>query len=201
MTNQATILKIVKEDILRILGEQKDKKASREFIDSEIKVSDVFLSRAFDLLKKEGLIEFQNSYVLLIEKGEGKAKNIVERHTIIEDYFKKTRGAREAHKVAHLLEHYISEEVINNLRKLLTLREEGILLAKFGLNKKGIICDNTVDDFRLFERTASMGIVPGERIEITHKIPSGLIVKIGNKKFALDENIVKEIKVLEYEKA
>lgn len=195
MTNQATILKIVREDILRILDEQKNKKASKEFIDSEIKVSDVFLFKALNVLEKEGLIEFQNEHVLLTTEGEDKARDILEKHIIIENYFKKTRSTKEAHKVAHLLEHYISKEVINNLKKLFTLRKEGILLAKFGLNKEGIICDNTIDDFRLFERTASMGIVPGERIEITNKIPNGLIVRIGNKKFALDENVVKEIKV------
>lgn len=195
MPKKSDVLKIVKEDILRILGEAEDKRASKEFIDSEIKVSDVFLSKAFDELEKEGLIEFQNEHVLLTTKGEEKARDILEKHIIIENYFKKTRSIKEAHKVAHLLEHYISKEVIDNLKKLFTLRKEGILLAKFELNREGIICDNTISDFRLFERTASMGILPGERIEITHKIPSGLIVRIGNKKFALDENTVKKIKV------
>ena len=42
-----------------------------------------------------------------------------------------------------------------------------------------------------------MGIFPGEEIKITNKIPNAVVVKIKNRKFALDENIAKEIKVIE----
>jgi len=81
------------------------------------------------------------------------------------------------------------------------LRTEGFPLTKFGCNKKGLITDIMSSDYKLFERMISMGILPGKVIEVTHEIPSGVIVKINNKKIVLDKTIAKEIKVLEYEKA
>jgi len=41
-----------------------------------------------------------------------------------------------------------------------------------------------------------MGIFPGEKILITNVIPGSIIVKTGNKKFALGEEIAKKIEVL-----
>jgi len=41
----------------------------------------------------------------LTEKGEENAKEILKKHLVFEDYFKKTRTENEAHKIAHILEH------------------------------------------------------------------------------------------------
>ena len=45
-----------------------------------------------------------------------------------------------------------------------------------------------------------MGIFLGEKLIVTNEIHHGVIVKIRNKKFALDKELAKEIKVVEYEK-
>ena len=102
---ESNILKIVKEDILRVLGEKKEKKVSVEFIDSEIDVSDVFLLKAIKELEREGFIQSFQDYILLTEKGKSEAGKITEKHLILEKYFKTTRTGEEAHKMAHLLEH------------------------------------------------------------------------------------------------
>lgn len=196
---ESDISKIVKEDILRILGERK-KKIPLGVIKAKIKVSRYFLSKTIESLEEEKMIQFEKGFISLTKNGRYEAKEIVKRHHVLENYFEETRSEREAHQAAHLLEHYVSEEVIDNIKKLTTLKKEGIPLIKFGLNKKGLITDIIFFDYRLFERIVSMGILPGERIEIANKIPNGVIVRINKKNIVLDKNIAREIKVLEYEK-
>jgi len=194
------VIEIVKEDILRILCER-SKKTSLEVIKDEIKVAHLILSKAIEELEGDDLIAIQEGFILLTEAGRENAKIILKKHFVLEDYFEKTRSKIEAHTAAHILEHYISGEVVNNIKKLLTLKKEGVPLTKFELNKEGMISDITFSDYGLFERIVSMGIFLGEKIIITNEISHGIVVKINNKKFALDKKIAKEIMAVEYEKS
>lgn len=200
MNKELNILEIVKEDILRILGEEKSKKILLESIKLEIKVSDTFISQAIKELERENLIQFKENIILLTKEGQKIAKNIIKKHLAIEDYFKRFKREEEAHKIAHILEHYISEEVIKNIKKLSTFKKKGIPLTKFGLHKKGLISNITFSDYGLFERIVSMGMFPGKEIRIMYKIPDGLVVNVNSKKFALGRNIAKEIQVLKHER-
>jgi len=193
------ISKIVKEDVLRILFER-SKKTSLEIIEDEIKVAHPFVSEALEELERDDLIVIQENFISLTELGQESAKNILKKHFVLVNYFEKTRSKIEAHIAAHILEHYVSGEVINNIKKLSTLKMEGVPLTKFELNKESMITDITFSDYGLFERIVSMGIFLGEKIIITNEIHHGIVVKIKNKKFALDKNIAEEIKVVEYEK-
>jgi Mn-dependent DtxR family transcriptional regulator len=194
------ILKIVKEDVLRILCERR-KKISLEIMKDEIKVAHALISEALEELERDGLIAIQENFVLLTGLGQESAKNILEKHFVLENYFEKTGSKIEAHTAAHILEHYVSGEVINNIKKLSTLKMEGVPLTKFELNEEGIITDITFSDYKLFERIVSMGIFLGEKIIITNEISHGVVVKIRNKKFALDKIIAEAIKVVEYERS
>ena len=199
MIKESDVSKIVKEDILRILGERKEK-VSLKSIRAKIKVSHSFMYKAIKSLEEEDLIFVEKEFIGLTKKGQDKAKDIVKKHLVLENYFKETRSKREAHQAAHLLEHYVSEEVINNIKKIFTLKKEGVSLIKFRSNKEGLITDIPSSDYKLFERMVSMGILPGEVIEVINTIPAGVIIKINNKKFVLDKSIAKKIKVLEYER-
>ncbi len=200
MTEESDILRIVEEDILRILGEEKSKRVSLESIKSEIKVAYLFISNAIKELEREGLVQSQGDFIVLTKEGEGKAENIVKRHLVLENYFKfkikRTRSEREAHKMTDILEHYISKEVIEHIKKLSTFKTEGIPLTKLELNKEGIITDILFPDYGLFERIVSMGIVPSEKIKVMYKIPDGMVIYVGGKKFALGNEIAKGIEVL-----
>lgn len=179
MNKEFGIIKIVKEDILRILSERK-RKISLDIIKEEIKVSYSFIFEAIEELKKEGLIKSQQSFFTLTEEGEEKARDILKKHLVFEDYFKKTRTEEEAHKIAHILEHYVSEEVLNNIKKLSTFKEEGIYLTKLKLRKKGLITNVMISDNGLFERVVSMGIVPGEEVMITSEVSNAITIKMKN---------------------
>lgn len=192
---ESEILSIVKEDILRTLGEKK--KVSLEIIKNEIKVSPSFISRVINELEKEELVQSQQSIFELTEKGKERAKDVLRRHLVLENFFKETRSKQEAHKIAHTLEHCISEEIIRNIKKLSTLKENGMPLTELAMYKENIIADIVVPDYKLFERIISMGIFPGKKIRVINKISGSVIVQIKNKKFALDRDIAKEIKVLE----
>ena len=185
-------LKIVKEDILRILGEEKE--ATVESIKSEVNVSDRYISRAVKELEEDGLIN-SNKFISLTKKGEENTKDIVKKHLVIEDYFKE-KNKKDAHKVAHILEHYISREVIDNLKKISTFKNEGISLTHLEIDKEGVIADIAFSDYEVFERVVSMGIFPGEKIMLTNKIRDGVVVEIKNKKFALSKDLAKKIKVI-----
>ncbi|MCK4492112.1 MAG: FeoA domain-containing protein [Candidatus Altiarchaeales archaeon] len=200
MTPESNILRIVEEDILRMLGEGRGK-ISGDFMKSDIKASDLFISRAVKELEREALIITRKNFILLTKKGEVKASDIVKKHLILEDYFKKTRGEREAHEIAHTLEHYVSKEVIDSIKKLSTLKKEGVPLTRIRLSEEGIITDLMFSDMGLLERVVSVGIFIGEKIKVANRISSIIIVNIGNKKMALDREIAKEIKVLKDERA
>ena len=194
---ESDILRIVKEDFLEVLGREKNKILLKS-INLELKVSSFFVSKAIKELEKENLIKTyikkEERYVQLTERGKDKAREIVKKHLVLERYFRKTRSRKEAIKRTNILEHYVSMEVIRNIKKLSTLKKEGIPLTEFK-QKNGLIAD-IVLGIGLFERIISMGIFPGEKIKIINEIPNGIIVEIGNKKFALDKNIARGIKVL-----
>jgi len=189
----------VKEDVLRILSERSER-TSLEIIKDGIKVAHPLISEALEELGRDDLITIQENFISLTELGQEKAKTILEKHLVLEDYFEKTRSKIEAHTAAHIIEHYVSREVINNIKKLSTLKKEGVPLTRFELNKEGLIAEITFSDYRLFERAVSMGLFPGEKIMVISEIPHGIVLKVRNKKFALDRSIAKGIKALKYGK-
>jgi Mn-dependent DtxR family transcriptional regulator len=194
------ILEIVKEDILRILNERE--KTTFNILEKEIKISRQFMSKAIQKLVDDKLIHKDNSLLKLTKKGKGKGDNILRKHLVIENYFKKIVTEKEAHEKANLLEHYISEEVINNIKELSTFKGKEIIpLINIELNKDRLITNISISDDELFERLVCMGIVPGQKIRTTNKIPDGVIIKIENKKIAIDRQIAKHIEVLDYGKA
>jgi len=189
------VLEIVEEDILRITGEE-NKKVSLEFLKSKIKVSDHFFNKSVKKLEKEDLIHLKPDFLELTKDGDEKAEDIIKKHLVVENYFKKTRDEKEAHQAAHILEHYISKEAIKNIKKLSTFRKEGSSLVEFVPGRETMISDIIFSDFSLFERIISVGIFPGQRIKITKKTPDLVVIKVNNKKFALDKNIATGINVL-----
>ena len=204
MTKESDILRIAKEDILEVVG-RKNKRIPLKFMKLEVTVFHSFVSKAIKELEEEGLIKVssekrpQREYIQLTKEGQVKANVIIKKHSVLEKYFKERRGEEEAIKATNILEHYISTEVIDTIKKLSTFKKKGISLTEFK-QKEGLIANINLN-IGLFERVISMGIYPGEKIGITDKIPNGIIIEIKNKKFVLDKGIAKEIKVLEYEKS
>jgi len=194
----------IKEDILEVVG-RKNERVPLKFMELEVTVSRSFVSKAIKELEEEGLVKVfsedgsEKEYIQLTEEGWARASVIIEKHSALERYFKERMSGEEATKATNILEHHISTEVLDTIRKLSTFKKEGTPLTEFK-QEEGLIANINLN-IELFERVISMGIYPGEKVRITDKIPNGIIVKIGNKKLVLDNDIAREIKVLEYEKS
>jgi len=201
MIKEPEVLKIVKEDILEVLG-RKSKKIPLKLMKLEISVSQFFVSKAINELEREDLIKlsleekYGKQYIQLTKRGQNRAKDIIKKHLILEEYFKKRMSRKKAINATNVLEHYISTEVVDVIKKLSTFKKKGIPLTRFK-KEEGLIT-NINFSIGLFERLISMGIYPGGKIRIINRVPNGVIIKIKNKKFVLDKDIAKEIKVLEY---
>jgi Mn-dependent DtxR family transcriptional regulator len=203
MTKESDILKIVKEDILEVVGRE-NKKIPLKFMKLEVTISHSFVSKAIKELEEESWVKISSEegpwkeYIQLTEEGRVRANVIIKKHSVLEKYFKERRSEEEAIEATNILEHYISTEVLDTIKKLSTLKKKGIPLTEFR-QEKGLIANINLN-IELFERMISMGIYIGEKIRIMNRVPSGVIVKIRNKKFVLDKSIAKEIRILEYEK-
>lgn len=86
MVKESDLFRIVKEDILRILGERKEK-VSLKYIKAEIKVSNSFISRAIESLEEEDLIYIEKEFIRLTKNGQEKGKDIAQKHLILENFF------------------------------------------------------------------------------------------------------------------
>ncbi|MBN1298568.1 MAG: FeoA domain-containing protein [Actinobacteria bacterium] len=198
MKDEAEILRIVKEDILRILAENKSR-ASEELIDSDIKVSKHYMSQAFTELQQDKLLRRDGNNFELTAEGAVKSKFILDKHLFLKNYFKELKNKNEIDKVSHIIEHHISEQVIKNLKKLSTFKKEGSALTDF-MDDKCFITDISFND-AFFERLVSMGILPGEKITVINNLPNGLVFKVKNKKIFLAKEIANNIKVISYEES
>jgi len=187
--------KVVEEDILRTLGE-KNGDASLKSLMEEVQSSGSAFSRAIENIEKKNLIRLENNRASLTDKGIKKADDILRKHLVVENYFKESRGAAEAHSIAHIFEHRLSEEAIKNMESLYNLREKGEPLLKLKPYEEGLIVNIALPDSKLFERVVSMGIFIGEKVTVAGKIPGGVIIKIKNKKFVVDKNIAEYIRVI-----
>ncbi|MBN1151151.1 FeoA domain-containing protein [candidate division WOR-3 bacterium] len=192
------ILKIMREDILRTLAEE-DKKLTLKSLTAEITGDLSLMSEAIGILQKEGLLSIDEGSFFLTSSGKEHAEEIMKKHLVLEEFFLTRGEIDKAHKMAHILEHYIKNEVLNNIKKLSTLKEEGIPLLKFGKDKTALITDMPFSDTRLLERLVSMGVLPGEIIELTNVIPGACVVHINNKKIVMDKSIASQIRVFKYE--
>jgi DNA-binding PadR family transcriptional regulator/Fe2+ transport system protein FeoA len=196
--SEKSIIQIVKDDILHICGEDKGKKVSLKSIETKIKASDSFISRVIRQLEEEGLIKLQEGFITLTKNGKNKVDYIIKKYSILEDYFKEIRNNKNLYKEIDFLEHYISEEALNNIKKLSTFDGTSVPLGKFGLNREGLITDIEFSVGGLFERMVSMGIFPGEKIKIMHETPDGFVVYVNNKKIAIGKDIAKGVKVVKH---
>lgn len=108
------------ETILRI----KEEKGSVRSIDiaRTLNFSKPSVSRAVSLLKKDAYIEVETTgEITLTKKGREKAEAIYERHQLLTEFLMKTAEVTKeiAEQDACKIEHIISEEVMNGIKKYL----------------------------------------------------------------------------------
>ena len=97
-------IKILKEDILRILCERSKK--TLESIEDEIKVTRFLISEAIKELERDNLIIIQEDSISLTELGQENAKSILDKHFALEDYLEKTGS-----KIGKIIGQFIGESM------------------------------------------------------------------------------------------
>jgi DtxR family Mn-dependent transcriptional regulator len=171
------------------------------------------------LMVKEDLFQMEGNRLLLKERGEEKAREIIRRHRLTErllsEIFEMSEEEveEEACKLEHILSPGVTESVCTFLGHPPTCIHgkpipRGECCAKFKKEMKPLVVP--LDDLRLGEegrivfiapkshqrldRLSTLGIVPGCIIRMHQKNPS-YVLQIGETFLALDSDIVKDIYV------
>jgi len=178
-------LQVLIDDILRLYRE-KNKPLSIEEIMDETNVNRTEAVNAIKEMKRKGLAEFKQR-LSLTKKGEEKAEMVYERHKAIENFF----GGKEAHEIAHSLEHFLKKEDIESLQDM--IYKEKKPLKNFEEGEKGIIVASTINDPKVVSRLIGVGISPASRFRVEKKRDDEMIIFTHNKMVVIDSNIADRI--------
>jgi DtxR family Mn-dependent transcriptional regulator len=168
---------------------------------------------------KDDLFEIEGNRMILKERGEEKAREIVRRHRLTErllyEIFEMSEEEveEEACKLEHILSPAVTESVCTFLGHPPTcihgkpiprgecctkFRKEMkplvIPLEELGLGEEGRIVFIAPKSHQRLDRLSTLGIVPGSVIRMHQKNPS-YVLQIGETTLALDRDIVKNIYV------
>jgi Fe2+ transport system protein FeoA len=205
MKEKKKLKEIAKENILRVVLEETDgletiekvRKLSKQTVVPDIINSDLdeYFIDALKELEISGLVNIYDNKIFLTDKGKIKADKVFSKHLTIEDFFNMDYDETEIHRIADILEHFISKEVIKNMEQISSLKGYGIPLNDI-ISDEGIITELKIGDSHLFERLVSLGICPGQNIRVMAKLAPGVIIKIKNTQIAVDKSICDGIMVV-----
>jgi DtxR family Mn-dependent transcriptional regulator len=168
---------------------------------------------------KDDLFQIEGNRMILKERGEEKAREIVRRHRLTErllyEIFEMSEEEveQEACKLEHILSPGVTESVCTFLGHPPTcihgkpiprgeccakFRKEMkplvIPLEELGLGEEGRIVFIAPKSHQRLDRLSTLGIVPGSILRMHQKNPS-YVLQIGETTLALDSDIVKNIYV------
>ena len=171
------------------------------------------------LMIRDGLFQMEGNRMVLKEKGEEKARELIRRHRLTErllyEIFEMSEDEveEEACKFEHILSPSATESVCTFLGHPPTcihgkpiprgdcctkfkkeVKPLVIPLEELGLGEKGRIVFISSKSHQRLDRLSSLGIVPGSIIRMHQKNPS-YVLQIGETTLALDKEIVRDIYV------
>ena len=180
---------------------------------------DVEANHILRLMIKDDLFNVDGKRVVLKERGEEKAREIIRRHRLTErllsEIFEMSEEEveEEACKLEHILSPSVTESVCTFLGHPPTCIHgkpipRGECCAKFkkemkplvipldelGLGEEGRIVFIAPKSHQRLDRLSTLGIVPGSIVRMHQKNPSH-VLQIGETTLALDKDIVKDIYV------
>jgi len=168
---------------------------------------------------KDDLFQIEGNRMILKERGEEKAREIIRRHRLTErllsEIFEMSEEEveEEACKLEHILSPGVTESVCTFLGHPPTcihgkpiprgeccakfkkeMKPLVIPLEELGLGKEGRIVFIAPKSHQRLDRLSTLGIVPGSIVRMHQKNPSH-VLQIGETTLALDRDIVKDIYV------
>ena len=171
------------------------------------------------LMIKDGLLQMEDNRMVLKERGEEKAREIIRRHRLTErllsEIFEMSEEEveEEACKLEHILSPSVTESVCTFLGHPPTcihgkpiprgecctkfkkeMKPLVIPLDELGLGEEGRIVFIAPKSHQRLDRLSTLGIVPGSIVRMHQKNPSH-VLQIGETTLALDKDIVRDIYV------
>ena len=171
------------------------------------------------MMIRDGLFEVEGSRMVLKEKGEEKARELIRRHRLTErlllEIFELSEDEveEEACKLEHILSPNVTESVCTFLGHPPTcihgkpiprgeccskfkkeMKPLVLPLEELGLSDQGRIVFIAPKSHQRLDRLSTLGIVPGSIVRMHQKNPS-YVIEIGETTLALDKEIVKDIYV------
>jgi DtxR family transcriptional regulator, Mn-dependent transcriptional regulator len=168
---------------------------------------------------RDGLFEVEGDHMVLRERGEEKAREIIRRHRLTERLFMEVfelseeEAEEEACKMEHILSPSVTESVCTFLghpptcihgkpiprgecckRFKKEITPLVIPLEELSLSEAARIVFIVPKSHQRLDRLSAFGIVPGSIVRMHQKIPSH-VLQIGETTVALDKEIVKDIYV------
>jgi len=120
------------------------------------------------------------------------AELIFKLHNAIEKYISETSMKCDAHQMAHILEHKLTEQDIHLIKKTSELKGKGKSLNNFELPSGKIIKIN-LQNCKIWTKLISMGIFPGQRIHILNRTGHNFLLGIKGARIAIDKELAKGI--------
>jgi len=206
------------EELLELIWTMREKGVSD--LDRLLETTpDVEANHILRLMIKDDLFNVDGNRVVLKERGEEKAREIIRRHRLTErllsEIFEMSEEEveEEACKLEHILSPGVTESVCTFLGHPPTCIHgkpipRGECCAKFkkemkplvipledlGLGEEGRIVFIAPKSHQRLDRLSTLGIVPGSIVRMHQKNPSH-VLQIGETTLALDKDIVKDIYV------
>jgi DtxR family Mn-dependent transcriptional regulator len=171
------------------------------------------------MMIKDNLFQTEGNRIILKERGEEKAREIIRRHRLTErllhEIFEMSEEEveEEACKLEHILSPGVTESVCTFLGHPPTcihgkpiprgeccakfkkeMKPLVIPLEELGLGEEGRIVFIAPKSHQRLDRLSTLGIVPGSILRMHQKNPS-YVLQIGETTLALDRDIVKDIYV------
>lgn len=154
------------------------------------------MGRILTIMENQNLIIIDNGWIILLEKGQEIGKGILRKYEAIESAFQTETPSINKHKIAHILEHMISNHDIEKIiftQKLSNI--DSIPLSKFTL-PYATIYRISLKNEKMFYKLIALGIYPGQRIEISCRNKYNQVLTIKDSRFAIDRQLAEQIFVI-----
>ncbi|WP_405324386.1 metal-dependent transcriptional regulator [Methanobrevibacter sp.] len=186
----------------------------REFEKEEKLVIDEFNKGDIELLAKKEYVNIDDGFVNLTENGERLGRSLVRKHRIAEkvvaDLF--LADMEEMEELADQIEHVMSEEVEDNICRILGNPENcphnnpipkgdsdndlgneySVPLVSCHSGESGEVSHIKTEDARKLRKIMNLGLIPGSRICLIQKFPN-YVFQLGNTQLAVDKELANEI--------
>ena len=170
----------------------------REFEKEEKLVIDEFNKDDIELLAKKEYVKIDDGFVNLTENGERLGRSLVRKHRIAEkvvaDLF--LADMEEMEELADQIEHVMSEEVEDNICRILGNPDLGneysVPLVSCHSGESGEVSHIKTEDARKLRKIMNLGLIPGSKICLIQKFPN-YVFQLGNTQLAVDKELANEI--------